>query len=259
MVYTTGMSDLPMTLPDEIADREELEYAEVFSPAPGDWNLGKEFQLGSDVPPESFWPIQLLKFLARFPHEYQTWLGWGAHHPQRAGYEPLRPGVGFLAAWCWTSWAEAVPVKDGQVNLLFAIPAYREEIEYKLKYGMEALRRIFPGGTAGCAGCGAMAQGLFCSLLIGTILNTIGTQFHIGFLTAQVITINGVGYTIGGAGLVHERPAMAVAIGYALQAPPMVLFSLVTVGYACNALGGARADRWPCCSWPSSPLRWARP
>ncbi len=33
--------------------------------------------------------------------------------------------------------------------------------------------------------------------------------------------------------------AMAVAIGYALQAPPMVLFSLVTVGYACNALGGA--------------------
>ena len=65
-----------------------------------------------------------------------------------------------------------------------------------------------------------MAQGLFCSLLIGTILNTLGTQFHIGFLTAQVITINGVGYTIGGLASFMSGPAMAVAIGYALQAPP---------------------------------------
>ena len=86
---------------------------------------------------------------------------------------------------------------------------------------------------------GAMAQGLFCSLLIGTILNTLGTQFHIGFLTAQIITINEVGYTIGGMASFMSGAAMAVAIGYALQAPPMVLFSLATVGYACNALGKA--------------------
>ena len=84
-----------------------------------------------------------------------------------------------------------------------------------------------------------MAQGLFCSLLIGTILNTVGSQFHIGFLTAQVVTINKVGYTIGGMASFMSGAAMAVAIGYALQAPPMVLFSLATVGYACNALGGA--------------------
>ena len=93
------------------------------------------------------------------------------------------------------------------------------------RYGIDAL--------------GAMAQGLFCSLLIGTILNTLGTQFHIGFLTAQIVTINEVGYTIGGLASFMSGSAMAVAIGYALQAPPMVLFSLVTVGYACNTLGGA--------------------
>ena len=93
------------------------------------------------------------------------------------------------------------------------------------RYGIDAL--------------GAMAQGLFCSLLIGTILNTLGTQFGIPFLTAQVITINDVPYTIGGLCSFMSGSAMAVAIGYALQAPPMVLFSLVTVGYACNALGGA--------------------
>ena len=93
------------------------------------------------------------------------------------------------------------------------------------RYGIDAL--------------GAMAQGLFASLLIGTILNTVGAQFHITFLTAQVITINDVGYTIGGLCSFMSGPAMAVAIGYALQAPPLVLFSLVTAGYACNALGGA--------------------
>ena len=102
----------------------------------------------------------------------------------------------------------------------------RKNIEISAKrYGIDAL--------------GAMAQGLFASLLIGTILNTLGTQFHIGFLTTQVITINQVGYTIGGLCSFMSGPAMAVAIGYALQAPPLVLFSLVTAGYACNALGGA--------------------
>ena len=86
---------------------------------------------------------------------------------------------------------------------------------------------------------GAMAQGLFCSLLIGTIINTIGTQFHIGFLTSAVATVGGVEYTVGGLATAMSGPAMAVAIGYALKCPPLVLFSLITVGFASNALGGA--------------------
>ena len=97
------------------------------------------------------------------------------------------------------------------------------------RYGIDAL--------------GAMAQGLFCSLLIGTIINTIGTQFHIPFLNQVVATLgsgdNIITYTVGGLAQAMSGPAMAVAIGYALQAPPMVLFSLVTVGFASNALGGA--------------------
>ena len=86
---------------------------------------------------------------------------------------------------------------------------------------------------------GAMAQGLFCSLLIGTIINTIGTQFNIGFLIVPVATVAGVDYTVGGLATAMSGPAMAVAIGYALQAPPLVLFSLISVGFASNALGGA--------------------
>ena len=86
---------------------------------------------------------------------------------------------------------------------------------------------------------GAMAQGLFCTLLIGTILNTLGQQLHIGALTAAVANINGTDYTVGGLASAMVGPAMAVAIGYALQAPPLVLFSLIPVGAATNALGGA--------------------
>ncbi len=73
---------------------------------------------------------------------------------------------------------------------------------------------------------GAMAQGLFCSLLIGTILNTLGTQLGI----AALATVGKYASSMSGA-------AMAVAIGHALKAPPLVLFSLTTVGYAANALG----------------------
>ena len=102
----------------------------------------------------------------------------------------------------------------------------KKNINISLKrYGIDAL--------------GAMAQGLFCSLLIGTIINTLGTQFHIGFLTHTVATIGGTDYTVGGIASAMSGPAMAVAIGYALQSPPLVLFSMTAVGFAANALGGA--------------------
>ncbi len=75
---------------------------------------------------------------------------------------------------------------------------------------------------------GAMALGLFCSLLIGTIINTVGQQFGIPYLE-----------TVGGFATAMAGPAMAVAIGHALKCPPLVLFSLIAVGGAANSMGGA--------------------
>ena len=93
----------------------------------------------------------------------------------------------------------------------------KKDVEISAKrYGIDAL--------------GAMAQGLFASLLVGTIISTIGSQFGLDFL----VTIGNFAketYVVGAA--------MAVAIGYALKAPPLVLFSMVTVGAATNSLGGA--------------------
>ena len=75
---------------------------------------------------------------------------------------------------------------------------------------------------------GAMAQGLFASLLIGTIIKTVGQQTGLALLV-----------DLGGYATAMSGPAMACAIGWALHCPPLVLFSLITVGYSANALGGA--------------------
>ena len=75
---------------------------------------------------------------------------------------------------------------------------------------------------------GAMAQGLFASLLIGTIIKTLGTQFGISVLEK-----------VGAYAQSAQGPAMAIAIGYALKAPALVLFSLTAVGISACELGGA--------------------
>lgn len=87
---------------------------------------------------------------------------------------------------------------------------------------------VFSAKRYGIDALGAMAQGLFASLLIGTIIATLGEQAGIPFLV-----------TAGGYAKAVSGPAMAISIGYALQAPQLVLFSLLAVGQAANELGGA--------------------
>ena len=113
----------------------------------------------------------------------------------------------------------------------------------KIKEFLKRKDIVFSGKRYGIDALGAMAQGLFCTLLVGTILNTIGQQFHIGFLSAVIVTLGtgegAVSYTIGGLASAMVGPGIAVAIGSALHAPGLVLFSLIPVGFAANAMGGA--------------------
>lgn len=102
---------------------------------------------------------------------------------------------------------------------------------------------VVSGKRYGIDALGAMAQGLFCTLLVGTILNTIGQQFNISFLNEIIVTIGtgegAASYTIGGLASAMVGPGIAVAIGFALNCPSMVLFSLIPVGFATNAMAGA--------------------
>ena len=109
----------------------------------------------------------------------------------------------------------------------------------KIKAFLKRKDIVFSAQRYGIDALGAMAQGLFCTLLVGTILNTIGQQFHIGFLNATVVTINGVAYTLGGLASLMVGAGIAIAIGAALHAPALVLYSLIPVGFAANSIGGS--------------------
>ena len=87
---------------------------------------------------------------------------------------------------------------------------------------------LFSAKRYGVDAMGAMAQGLFASLLIGTIIKTLGQQLGAQFL----IDAGNFAQQVAG-------PAMAVSIGAALSAPQLVLYSLIAVGMAANSLGGA--------------------
>lgn len=87
---------------------------------------------------------------------------------------------------------------------------------------------LFSAKRYGIDAMGAMAQGLFASLLIGTIIKTLGQQLNVQFL----IYAGNFAQQVAG-------PAMAVSIGAALSAPQLVLYSLIAVGMAANKLGGA--------------------
>ncbi len=91
---------------------------------------------------------------------------------------------------------------------------------------METVKKLFKRYFIDAMG--AMAQGLFASLLIGTIFNALGMIPKLEFLKQ-----------IGGFATAMAGPAMAVAIANSLKAHPLVIFSSLAVGYAANSLGGA--------------------
>lgn len=105
---------------------------------------------------------------------------------------------------------------------------------------------------------GAMALGLFASLLIGTIIKTLAENVGTTGLMAALASVTDMGelaakvaglstwnhfcwilWQIGNYATMVTGVAMAAAIGYALDAPPLVLFSLCAVGQATNTLGGS--------------------
>ncbi len=98
----------------------------------------------------------------------------------------------------------------------------------RIKAFLEKKDIVFSAKRYGIDALSAMAQGLFASLLIGTIISTIGTQFNIEIFTK-----------IGDYAKSVSGPAMAIAIGMALKCPNLVLFSLAAVGFAANECGGA--------------------
>ena len=139
------MSAKPMSVP---ADSTESSRAEILVVLPRGWSLSKEsFDLE-----ENYWPIRLVKSLARFPHEANTWLGFG--HTVGNGADdstaaPYASNVPFCAAAIlppMTLGEKAWSMKAGSGEQVFfwaAVPLYLEELHFKLKNGADALLDLF--------------------------------------------------------------------------------------------------------------------
>ena len=76
-LVTMGMGAHRMNVPEELAEYK-LERAELAIALPPDWKLDEE----SLKDERWYWPIGLLKVLARLPISGDTWLGFGPHNGQ---------------------------------------------------------------------------------------------------------------------------------------------------------------------------------
>lgn len=137
-LVTSGMSDLPMPLPEGV---EAPQHMELMLTLPADWPIQH-----ADFDNEAhYWPIRLLKGLARLPHKYDTWLGFGHTVPNGDPAEPYAPGVGFDGAIVLppVSAPEGFShlVIDDAKTIVFMtlVPLYPEEMALKLKKGCDAL------------------------------------------------------------------------------------------------------------------------
>ncbi len=142
-LFTTGMSDLPMSAPPEAA---AFAYAELVISLPREWRIDR-LQL-TPPPPDLerwYWPIYWLKNLARLPHEYDTWLGIGHTIPNGDPAEPFALGTK-LCGWLLLppinvpEEALQIALPDGRTVHLLAMHAlYAEEMAMKLNKGLDAL------------------------------------------------------------------------------------------------------------------------
>ena len=88
-LVTSGMSDRPMTVPE---GADVPRFAELILSLPTDWPMKQETWKDE----RWYWPIPWLKVLARLPHEYKTWLGWGHTVPNGDPAEPFADGTEFI-------------------------------------------------------------------------------------------------------------------------------------------------------------------
>ncbi len=138
ILITSGMSERAMKAPEGC---EEFSYTELMICLPPDWPLQQK-----DFDDErNYWPIRLLKTLARFPHEYDTWLFEAHTVPHGDPPEPFCDNVEFTGALL--AFPTMFPEEFWQfkvtpeitIHFLVVIPVYTEEMDLKLKKDAEAL------------------------------------------------------------------------------------------------------------------------
>lgn len=147
-LVTSGMSDRAMSAPE---GAEQFRFSELVLNLPADWPM--EQSAWEDE--AYYWPMRLLKVLARFPHEFQTWLWVGQSVGGGENPEPYHSSTkqcAALLAPCISLPEEfmRLTLNDGRDIYFFTVlPLYQEELMYRLKRGTDALFELFERAGVG--------------------------------------------------------------------------------------------------------------
>lgn len=143
---TVGMSDLTMAVPEEARRVGRPDLAELLVRLPPEWPVpGDMFTVAPWDNETAYFPILWLKRLARFPHDFDTWLGSGHTMPNGDPPQPLASGTD-LCGWLLippVTLPEGIrylELPDGRRLEVFGIVAlHRDEMDLKLAQGVGAL------------------------------------------------------------------------------------------------------------------------
>ena len=136
-LVTMGMGAHRMNVPEELAEYK-LERAELAIALPADWKLVQE----SMQDERWYWPIRLLKVLARLPIASDTWLGFGHTMDNKENFaENTKLCAAILTGPQSTEEGGEVCTLPGgeEVNFYQVIPLYEDELDYKLEHDVDAL------------------------------------------------------------------------------------------------------------------------
>jgi len=148
-LVTGGMSDRPMNVPDAAIEAGLADRAELLLCLPADWPLGQQ----AFADEAAYWPIRLLKTIARLPHEYDTWIGPWHSIPNGDPAEPYMPDLPFVGALvvemlrCPPEAHTVVTESGKEISLLAVVPLHQAEIDVKLTQGSQALLDAFRSAT----------------------------------------------------------------------------------------------------------------
>ncbi len=136
-LITSGMSDKKMNIPEGV---EHPGYAELCICLPKEWKISEDDFKDNN----NYWPVLWLKYLARFPHEYNSWLSWGHTIPNGDPVEPFAENTGLnammlLPSILFTEDFHQLKLENKSINFYSLIPLYQEELKLKLDKGVEAL------------------------------------------------------------------------------------------------------------------------
>ena len=144
-LVTMGMGAYRMNVPEELAEYE-LERAELLVALPSDWKLDQD----SMEDETWYWPIRMLKSIARLPGQNDTWLGWGHTVASDEGttYAENTKLCAAMLIYQQVGEEEAdiCELPGGEkVNFYQLLPLYDEEVAFKCENDGEALLKRMKG------------------------------------------------------------------------------------------------------------------